>query len=148
MTLTPQEDARRTRAAAIAEKALVLLGAVALARLGITLVFAPSGGVAATVLSIVLLMLVPLGVAYLALRRNWPYARHAIAVVAGIFAMLGTSVALRVLLTIGQAPVAVIEAGDATLYTAEALLTLVSWVLLIVLCISMIATLVPSGVRR
>jgi hypothetical protein len=148
MSTAPQDTDRTVRAARIAEKAIVMLGLVALARVVITLFFAPAGAAAQTVPGIVLLMLVPVGVAYVALRRDWPYARHAIAVASGIFAALGTSVALRVLLTIGKAPVEVIEAGYAALYTAEALLTLAAWVLLIVLCIAMIATIVPGGGRR
>ncbi|MCM2563453.1 hypothetical protein M8756_15035 [Lutimaribacter sp. EGI FJ00015] len=148
MTGTPQDTTRQTRAATIAEKALIMLGLVALARVVITLFFAPAGSAASAVLGIVLLMVLPLVAAYFVLRRDWPYARHAIAAVAGIFAVLGTSVALRVLLTIGKAPTAVIEAGHATLYVAEAMLTLASWVLLIVLCISLIATLVPGGGRE
>ncbi len=143
-----QDRSTQARAGGIAEKALIMLGLVALVRVGVTLVFAPSGGAVQAALATVLLMLGPVVLAYVALQRGWPYARHVIAVVSGVFAVLGTSTALRVLLTIGKAPVQVIEAGYAALYTAEALLTLAAWVLLIVLCISMIATIVPGGGKR
>ena len=147
MSTAPQDIDRTVRAARIAEKAIVMLGVVGVARMLITLFFAPNAG-AQAVVGILFFMLVPLAVAYVALRRNWRFARPLIAVFAGIFAVMGTSVALRVLLTIGKAPVAVIEAGYAALYTAEALLTLAAWVLLIVLCISMIATIVSGGAKR